>query len=52
MNVSFFEKLTFLYRAWRFRLYADTYGTSFLLSRELEGKTAVDIGANRGVYSY
>ena len=52
MNVSFFEKLRFLYRAWRFRLYADTYGTSFLLSRELEGKTAVDIGANRGVYSY
>ncbi|HIE65846.1 MAG: FkbM family methyltransferase [Nitrospira sp.] len=50
MNI--FERIHFLHRVWRYRLRGEKFGVSFLLSRELTGKTAVDIGANRGVYSY
>jgi FkbM family methyltransferase len=50
MNV--FERTHFLHRAWRYRLHSDKFGVSFLLSRELTGATTVDVGANRGIYSY
>jgi FkbM family methyltransferase len=46
------ERLHFLHRAWRYRLRAEKFGVAFLLSRDLAGKTAVDIGAHWGVYSY
>ena len=36
----------------RYRLRSEKFGVSFLLSRDLRGKTAVDIGANWGIYSY
>ena len=39
-------------RAWQYRLHGDKFGLAFLLSRELTGATVVDIGANRGIYSY
>ena len=44
--------MLFLHRAWRFRLRSEKFGVAFLLSRDLKGRTAVDIGANWGVYSY
>ncbi len=50
MNII--EQLHFLHRAWRYRVVAEKFGVSFLLSRELTGRTCVDIGANRGVFSY
>ena len=50
MNIV--EKAHFLHRAWRYRLRGDKFGVSFLRTRNLAGKTAVDIGAHRGVYSY
>lgn len=46
------DKIHFLHRAWRYRLRTEKFGVSFLLSRDLAGRTAVDIGANRGIYSY
>jgi len=41
-----------LHRAWRFRLNSERFGISFLFNRDLKGKTAVDAGANWGIYSY
>ncbi len=50
--MNWFERLHFLHRAWRYRLISEKFGISFLLSRDLTGKTAVDIGSNLGIYSY
>ena len=50
--MNLFERLHFLHRAWRYRLRSEKFGVSFLLGRELSGKTAIDIGANQGIYSY
>ncbi|RMG36434.1 MAG: FkbM family methyltransferase [Planctomycetota bacterium] len=46
------ERLHFLHRAWRYRLRSEKFGVRFLLSRDLRGTTVLDIGANRGIYSY
>jgi len=46
------ERLHMLHRAWRYRLRSEPEEISFLLSRDLLGATVVDIGANRGIYSY
>lgn len=46
------ERIIAVHRAWRYRLRAEREEISFLLSRDLDGQTVVDIGANRGVYSY
>jgi FkbM family methyltransferase len=45
-------RLHFLHRAWRYRLRTEKFAMSFLLARDLRGKTALDIGANQGIYSY
>jgi FkbM family methyltransferase len=50
--MNFYERIHFLVRAWRYRLRGEKFGISYLLARDLAGKTAVDIGANRGIYSY
>jgi FkbM family methyltransferase len=46
------DRIAAVHRAWRYRLFAERDELRFLLQRDLEGQTAVDIGANRGVYSY
>jgi FkbM family methyltransferase len=46
------ERLHFLHRAWRYRLRSEPQGIRVLLGGDLTDKTAVDIGAHRGVYSY
>jgi FkbM family methyltransferase len=50
--VNWWERVHFLHRAWRYRLKSEKFGVSFLRSRDLKGRTAVDIGANLGIYSY
>lgn len=50
--MNMLERMHFVHRAWRYRLRGEKFGVSFLLDRDLEGKTAVDIGAHRGIYSY
>ena len=50
--MTLFERLHMLHRAWRYRLRSEKEEISFLLSRGLCGATVIDIGANRGVYSY
>ena len=50
--MNYVARLHFLHRAWRYRLRSEKFGVAFVLNRDLAGKTAVDIGANRGIYSY
>lgn len=50
--MNWVARARFLHRAWRYRLRSEKFGIAFLLSRDLRGRTAVDIGANRGIYSY
>lgn len=47
-----FERLHVMHRAWRYRLRTEKDEVKFLLSRRLAGQVVLDIGANRGVYSY
>jgi len=46
------ERAHVLHRAWRMRLRHNRDEIGYLLSRNLRDATIVDIGANRGVYSY
>lgn len=50
--MNLYDRLHFLVRAWRYRLRGEKFGISYLRSRDLQNKTVVDIGANRGIYSY
>lgn len=47
-----FDRLHALHRFWRYRLRTEREELAFLLSRKLQGHTVVDVGANRGSYSY
>ena len=39
------------YRCWRYRCKSEVPSISFVRNANLEGKTLLDIGANRGIYS-
>lgn len=47
-----FDRLHALHRFWRYRLRTERAELAFLLGRNLRGHTVVDVGANRGSYSY
>ncbi len=47
-----FERAHAYHRAWRYRLRTERQEIAYLLSRDLRGATVVDVGANRGIYSY
>ena len=42
----------FLHRAWRYRLRTERDELAYMRSLDLAGRTLVDIGAHRGLYSY
>jgi len=50
--MNLIEKAHFLHRAWRYRRRTEKQEIAFLMSRNLSGATVLDIGANRGIYSY
>jgi FkbM family methyltransferase len=50
--MNFWEKIHFWHRDWRYRLISEKFGVSFLLNSNLNGHTALDIRANRGIFSY
>lgn len=50
--MNFFQKTHMLHSAWHYRLNTEKNDIYFLLNQELEGKTVIDIGANKGIYSY
>jgi len=41
-----------LHRFWRFRLLKERHELAFIRSLKLTGATALDIGANKGIFSY
>jgi len=49
--MNWLSRLHFLHRAWRYRLRTEKFAMSFLFSRASRGTTALDIGANQGIYS-
>lgn len=50
MNLG--ERIHFYHRAWRYRLRTERDELAFVLRSSLQGATVLDIGANRGIYSY
>ena len=46
------EHAHFLHRAWRYRLRTEKQELAYVRSLRLIGRTVVDIGAHRGIYSY
>ena len=51
-TLSLSDRLHFLHRAWRYRLLSEKFAIAYMRGRDLQGTTVVDIGANRGIYSY
>jgi FkbM family methyltransferase len=45
------NKWRMAYRCWRYRFKSEVPSISFVRNAALEGKTLVDVGANRGIYS-
>lgn len=41
-----------LHRIWRYRLASEKDSVQYLLNQDLAGTTVLDIGANRGIYTY
>jgi FkbM family methyltransferase len=52
MNMNIVERIHFLHRAWRYRLRTERDELNFVRSCDLRGGAAIDVGANRGIYSY
>lgn len=50
--LSFIQKMSALHRIWRYRLNTEKESVGFLLRQNLLNKTAVDVGGNKGIYSY
>ena len=46
------ERAHALHRVWRYRLRSERQEIAYMRSRDLDGATVADIGANRGIYSY
>jgi FkbM family methyltransferase len=52
MQINLYDKLHMYHRFWRYRLRTERPSIFYLLDCDLEGKVLVDIGANKGIYSY
>ncbi len=51
-RLTLFERVHHLHRAWRYRLRSERDELAFMRRCDLAGRTAVDIGAHRGIYSW
>lgn len=50
--MSFGERLSYRYRAWRYRLKVEAPEIAFVLKTLSPGDTAIDIGAHKGAFTY
>lgn len=50
MNLT--DRLHMLHRFWRYRRRSERSSVQYLLAQDLTGTTVLDIGANKGIYSY
>ncbi|MCF8054800.1 MAG: FkbM family methyltransferase [Deltaproteobacteria bacterium] len=50
--MNLLEKLHMLHSVWHYRLRTEKEDINYMMQYDLEGKTVIDIGANRGIYSY
>lgn len=50
MNLS--QRFRMLLRAWKYRLREERESIAFLRRQPLAGRTVIDVGANKGIYSY
>lgn len=51
-HLPLLERLHHLHRAWRYRLRSERDELAFMRRCDLAGRTAIDIGAHRGIYSW
>lgn len=51
MPLSYYEKLRMMHRCWRYRFKSEVPSIKYLLQGSFKGRTLLDIGANRGIYS-
>lgn len=52
MKFSLYNKLHMRYRFWQYRYKSEVPDIRYVLESNFEGKTLLDIGANKGIYSY
>lgn len=52
MKLSLYDKLHMRHRFWRYRRRSEVSEIRYVLESNLEGKILLDIGANKGIYSY
>src|SRR5688572_2961872 len=46
------QRLRMLLRLWKYRLREERESVAFVRRQALVGKTVIDVGANKGIYSY
>ena len=50
--MTFSDRLRMLNRLWKYRLREESESIAFMRRQPLAGRTAIDVGANKGIYSY
>lgn len=50
--MNLIQRLRMLHRFWRYRLHTESSDLNFIHKHKLVGDLALDIGANKGIYSY
>jgi FkbM family methyltransferase len=50
--MNFSERLRMLVRLWKYRLREERDSLAFMRRQPLAGRTVLDVGANKGIYSY
>lgn len=52
MQLGLYEYLHMYHRFWRYRFRSEVNNIRYVRHADLQGQTVLDIGANRGIYSY
>jgi FkbM family methyltransferase len=50
--MTFSERMRMLLRLWKYRLREESESIAFMRRQPLSGRTVIDVGANKGIYSY